>query len=740
MRIPHLAIAASVALAALSASCREATTKPDLGVLLTLAPMDAPQYGADSIGRQLIGCDATLYAKNAGSRRIVWLDATFTFTAALDSTAVAAVQTVPAQTIAGSWGGPALGPDSEATARWRITAGAPFRLRIRFFYDHEDGSGFDSTAVSLSCAPALTPGPPPTVTTLGVKPDTAEPGDTLLISYAATSGIGLWQSVIQLSGACDTTLLFPEDLHGADERVTPLVVPAACKLHLPLTVTAAAFDALLQGASRSVTLPGLVDHRPPAVTASAWLPYMPEWTSLPLANFAGLVVSGGRLSLYYRATDNQDVRTVYWGFDPAGYRDSARVSGTVVNGAVAIVPPNSAAGPQQLRVWVADTSGNVSDTVSTAPGAVDVVGAVGPAPTMTTVPLAAQVSDVAYDAKRGVLYLLQSYLYKLVAISLAQPAVVWSLALPDYVQAIDLSPSGDSLVGPLLNSGALGVVDLTQPTPTLATVPLAGLDSGFRLLDVRVAANGLALVVAEHNGSNPSACTATCLYAYSLGSGTGRFRLDAPVFALYDPVGVLGRSADGSTIVLNANPGAFLRYDAAADAFGPERTAQCAAQRPALDATGAHVAIGGTLYDSSLQVVQTMQAAVTGCRQAQLSPDGRTHYMTEGWGASQGVLRSRASDGALLDYVPVGAGILTMQLSPDGTALAVVGELDYYSPPEVGVIDLTHLQPMAAPGVRTRAPAHRPSARAVPAAGRVASPAAPLRGAPLRVRIEPLGR
>jgi hypothetical protein len=376
--------------------------------------------------------------------------------------------------------------------------------------------------------------------------------------------------------------------------------------------------------------------------------------------------------------------------------------------------------------------------VRSAPGALDVVGAVGPAPTLTTVPLGAQVSDVAYDAKRGVMYLLQSNSYKIEAISLAQPAIVWSLTMTDYVSAIDLSPSGDSIIGVLMNSGALGVVDLTQPTPAMVTVPMPALDSGFRLLDVRVASTGTALIVAQHIWPNPSPCTATCLYAYSLGGGTGRFRLDAPVFALYDPVGVLGRSADGSTIVLNANPGAFLRYDAAADAFGPAHTAQCAAQRPALDATGAHVAIAGTLYDSSLQVVQTMQAAVTGCRQAQLSPDGQTHYMTEGWGASQGVLRSRASDGSIMDYVPVAMSIALLRVSPDGTALAVVGEVDY-SPPEVGVIDLTHLQPMAAPGVRT-VPTHRLPARAPAPAGRVPAPAAPVRGGPLWVRIEPLGR
>ena len=738
--LARVLLAAAGALAALSASCREATTKPELGVTVGVAQLVGPTLLADSIGRQLIECDPTLVARDGNSRRALWDGATFSFYAAGDSTTVLASQSVPAETVQESWGDYWIYPDSVATARWRITAGIPYRVKMEYYYQL-DGGWSDSTSVSVTCAPSVTPGAPPVITNLQVRPDTAVgPGDTLSISYAATSTTGLWQSVIQLSGACDTTLLFAEEMRASADRLVTVVVPAACRLGYSLTVTAYAYDAALQSAVEAVYLGALVDRRRPVVSGTVTTPNTyGTWASL--AAFNGYILSSNVLSMNVTASDNHLLHAAYWDLQPAGFRDSLPLNLPSIGAwTVTLTAKNAWAGPQQLRLWATDASGNVSDTAETAPGALDVVPMVGPAPNLIDLPDV--VADVLFDSKRGVYYLLENDAYKIAVFSPASGTVVDSIAMTDYASTIDLSPSGDSIVTVLMNSGALGIVDLTQPTPALAAVPLPGLDSGFRLLDVKVAATGTAVLAAQHIWSTPSPCTGTCLYTYSLGAGTGRFRLDAPVLAMYT-TGFMARSGDGSSIVINADSGKFLRYDAATDAFGPPHASRLPGMHPSVDSTGAHVVVGGDLYDGSLQFVRTMRAALANDGLGAISADGQTHYLSEGpdW-VVQGIIRSRVSDGGIVDHMPLPLLITLLRASPDGSTLvAVEGRV----PSVIAVINLGQLRPTDASAVRPIARASPPRARArppvrvPPPAGPAPAPRVPFDAVPPRASFRPHG-
>jgi hypothetical protein len=674
-----------VAALPLVASCRDATG-PELGVIVTVTSLTGPSYSADATGRATVQCDLALQARDAGSRRASWLDATFAFYAPGDSTRAIAVDTVPAQTIRYSWGADSIGPDSTRTARWRLSATFPFDLKIRFTY-RLAGGGLDSSGVAVLCAPSTMPGAAPTITTLRYRPFTSlQPGDTLYLSFSATSPLGLWQSFLRLTGACDTTLMFAEQLQLAISHVVALAMPATCALGVPIGVTASSFDVRLQGASQSLTLPGLVDQTPPVVSsvgaATLYSPYA------PLATFTGYLFTGDGLGLGITVTDNHALHAIYWELQPAGFRDSVLVDGPAAYRGVTIPMQAGWAGALQLRLWARDQSGNVSDTTVSAPGAIQAFPTVGPTPTLTSVP--GDITDVAFDAKRGVIYLLQSNSYKIAVFSPTSLTVLRTIAMTDYASAFDLTPSGDSIITVLMNSQALGVVDLTQASPVLQAVPLAGLDA-TRLLDVRVTSTGQALFVAQHvnlGGGSPD------LYTYALATGTLRPRLETPALGAYTP-GLIERSIDRSVVVVNGGASGFLRYDAATDAFSPGQTARIMDNRPSIDATGAHIAVWGDLYSSSLQYVRTTRAALNGEGPSAISPDGQTHYMAIAPMYSDlGIVRSRVSDGSIIDHIAAPMIVTLLRASSDGATLVAVESYNN-GPARIGIINLAQLQSRA---------------------------------------------
>lgn len=683
-----LLILASTAVGVSVVTACNDTTAPRPSVSVSVLTQSKPSYAADSTGRQTILCEVTLQAHNGGQDAAGWMDATVTFYAVNDSRTPLGVDTIPADVIRSSWGAEsiAVGQNHDETAIWDLSADIPFTLKIRFGYGWAKGSVAFSE-VPLSCKPPTPAGPPPTIAILQDQVDTApEPSDILHVSYTAGSAVGLWQSFMEATGPCDVTVAIPESLQLAATHDVGLRLPAACTLGVPVRVTATAIDLALQQTSHSITLPALVDHKAPSLAGSINTPYT-DFGFVGLASFTGYVFTGDTISVFVRAADNHAVHEVYWEVLPAGLRDSLRGNDSAdFIDTVRIATQASWTGTIQVRSWTRDGSGNVSDTIATQPGAIQVFPTVGPSPTLTSIP--GRISDVAFDEKRGVLYLLQSR-----SISVFSPtslSIVRTIALPDSLPGFDLTPSGDSIVTVLANSRALGIVDLTQASPALHIVPLALDSSVTRLLDIRVARTGLAVITAENA---PVGVDRT--YTYDLVSGTLRLRSDAPTLG-QNSRGLLERSTDGNVLVANGFAASFVRYDAPTDAFGPALSAQVDNAQPALDSTGAHVAVFGGLYDSSLQYLFTIEAAHRGPGLSAFSPNGQTHYMAiapayvGGIWVSPGIVRSQVSDGSIIDRIPVVMLTTLVRVSPDGSTLAAV---EGYTPgsSHIAVINLSQL-------------------------------------------------
>lgn len=671
--------AASAALgAALVESCNDSTA-PRPAVTVSVTSLLGPTYAADSAGHQLIQCEITLIARSSSTQSASWMDATFAFYAPNDSRTPFAIDTIPAATIRSSWGADSIERTHDDTAQWVVSGTIPFTLTMRFSYSLSGGP-VASTEVTSACRPTIPVGPPPTITTLKDQMDTApEPGDTLHVSYTVTSSVGLWQSAVHVAGPCDVTALLPENLQHSVTHDLAVYLPAACSLGVPVSVTAEAFDLDLQQTTRSLALPALVDRRPPRIYVGVSTPYNP---SAPIASFAGYVFTGDSLTLLVTAIDNHALHGFYWEVLPAGLRDSVLANDSSVFRTVTIPVTPSWVGTIQLRLYAKDALGNVSDTVSTSPGAIQVGPTVGPPPTLTSIP--GDITDIAFDPKRAVIYLLQSNSYNIAVFSPASLTVVRNIALTDYAPDFDLSPSGDSIVTVLKNSQSIGIVDLTRPSPALQTIPLPSLDSTL-LLNVRIANNGRALIPTQHfvlGGGKR-------LYTYDLATGTLRIRLDAPDLGS-EAGGELERSRDRHVIIVNGMAGAFLRYDAGTDTFGAALTARILDTPPSVDSTGANVAVSGDLYDASLQYLRTVGLAKTGEGPAAISPDGLTHYMAIAPTYGQaGIVRSHVSDGSMIDHIPAPLLISFLRVSPDGSTLAVVenccGEV------RIGLINLPQL-------------------------------------------------
>jgi hypothetical protein len=671
---------------ALFAACKDATA-PQGSLSITVVAQNAPTYSTDSAGTQLIQCDFSLRAQNGRSYSASWMDATFAFYAPNSQTPFF-IDTVPAATVRDVWGADSITGHAEQTSSWYAWATLPFIAKVRFAYISNGDPG--ATEVTISCRPPTPSGPAPTITTLTDVVDTVpQPSDTLRVSYTATSTVGLWASVIEVSGPCTVAVRVAEQLQNSVTRNNvPVPLPAACNLGVPVRVTVTAFDVALQKTSRSLLLPALVDHRAPQVSVLANTAYNP-W-STALASFAGYFFTGDDLTLSVNASDNHALHGVYWEVTPGGLRDSMIGSASTLFRQVTVRAQPGWAGPVSVRFYAVDALGHVGDTIASAPGNIQVGPTVGPTPTFTSVP--GDVVDVLFDLKRGVIYLLQSNSLKLSVFSPASLSVVSSITLPGYAPGFDLTPSGDSIVTVFRHSQAIGIVDLTLGSPALQLVPLP-IDTSIKLLNVRVAATGRALLATQNVALDSGGVKR--LYTYDFAAHSLRMRLDAPILG-YEASGRLERSGDARVIVANGQAGAFVRYDAAADAFGSPVTARIQDFRPAIDSTGATVAVAGDVYNASLQYQSTVGAGRAGGGAAAISPDGQTHYMAlpptyvDGYYVSPGTVRSRTSDGSLIDRIPAIGIIDLVRLSPDGSTLVVAQ--NYNGPARVAVINLSELR------------------------------------------------
>jgi hypothetical protein len=649
-----------------------------IDVDVSLTRLDPPFISVDDEGGPLIRCDVALRAVARGSGGATWEGATFRWFVGKNATTPVDSAVLPAAEIQESWGNRDIAAGETQESEWAITAGVPFSLTIEYRYRSSGAGRVGTASVSFTCGPTIPPGAaPPVIASLTVQPSSGEveSGQTVTVAYTATSEVGLWGTAVELS-ACDTLTLYAERLEKSVTRTVSIPLSPSCQVNTPLHVTVYALDAALQETSRqAATQLMLVDRTPPQVTPL----FFPPTGGSATQEIAGDYFTGDSLYLIFNASDNHSLRALVWEILPVGFRDSLVVSGPYASPWMKIPIRPEWTGQIQLRLYARDAAGLTSEAVTSAPGALNVSPTVVLPTAWTTV--AGEIREFVIDAPRGAVYLLQTNESRVAVLSTATMTATRTVATPVPATDLDLSAGGDSLVLALPAGRALGIIDLRQPSSGVTLIPLAALDTtrDQRPWQVRVAANGKALVSLQ--GSQPSAYT---LLEVDLATGTQRHRTDAGDGGFVGG-GHLERSHDRSVIVVNGGPNLFQPYDATTDRFGPRRSATVSDWRPSVDRMGLHVAIGLDVYGETLLHLRRVRAPILGgIPRSALSADGEHLYIVL-W--NHGIVRSRVSDGMIVDRIPNPIGPDAIRASADG-AMVITAEGIARSQTRISRIDL----------------------------------------------------
>lgn len=639
----------TLALLMIAAACSDGTGPTVPAVVTLQSSVTGPEILTAAQGGPRYRCEITLVASAAGGVGARWSGATFHFFVASDTVAPLNSTDLPAEQIQDAWGGDSIHPGETADARWGISAVVPFRMEMEFHY--QSGGTSQTTAVKFDCGTSVAlaqPGPTLSGLQLSGLTSTPEPGDTITVSWTAEAPARLFETAVALEGACDSTLYIPEGLETRSTRTIRLELPHGCRVGQPVTVIVAAIDAGFRIAEHAFApSAALVDTTDPFVFV--------------IDSLRGNLFVGQTLQFRVNARDNHRLRGVYWEVLPAGFRDSIVGIDSLTFHLIAIPIPAAWLGDLTVRIWAVDQSGNVSPVRQSAPGAYRIAARLNPAFSCQAV--SGDLSDAVFDTKRGKVYLRQPFQRFIRGFSLATRLLTDSIPLPAFVTDIELTPGGDTLIALMGDSLWLGFIALGGASPALTVEPIPMVGTlRPRPHHARALADGRVFVA-----SHGDATVFGVLQEFTPATKSWRRRTDAG-----DANGVgpqMGRSLDGQVVIFNGPYTMFQRYDLATDAFGMGRSSGMNDIRPVTSATGAVTTINGSLYAADLSYLRNV-AVHPGLSAPPftLSSDGATHYVIH-W--PDGVLRSRVSDGALLDAVLTPMNANFVRVTPSGDQLMV---------------------------------------------------------------------
>ena len=665
---------------AMMPACRDASAPtPRIDVDVDATVTEGPTVTINSAESATLRCRVTFEANATGSGEAVWDTATVRFYVGGDHSELRDTILIPPATVADIWDAAGIAAGESRVAHMSFGAAAPFAVIVSFRYKVSRGRQPEPAEASFDCGPKLpATSTPPTISTLVVQPASGmlDPGQPITVSFAAQSQVELVKSRVELSGACEGRVNTPEPMTQSAIRTVSVVPLYTCRSDRPLTVTVTVTDATGREVSRSVQMPVTVADRTPPTIA----PFFPQpHPSTTHPQRATEHFTGEAIDVNYNAVDNLGLAWLVWEVLPSGVRDSVPVFGTNAYWARIPLLENVGHGPIQLRVHARDVTGLVSTTHTTAPGAMYVYPTLAPLTRGAQIP--GEVRGIVIDSPRGVVYLMQPAQRQIAVMSLATASATRTIALPSAPFDLDITPQGDSLIVTLPENRALGVIDLRDPVAAVTLVPMTVLDASVLQVPayVRIAANGKALVTLR--GSEPRAYQ---LSEVNLRTGAQRLRAD---WGNGSNIGSLAleRSHDASAVVLHGTDNQFQRYDAATDRFGALRTAAGAPTRPSVDAAGRRVAIGVDIYDEMLLPLRRVRTTnPLPFPPTALSASGEFLYSLV-W---DGIVRSRISDGAILDRVrnPIRFAELVRVSADD--RWVVTADMPHGPVSSVGIVDL----------------------------------------------------
>lgn len=525
------------------------------------------------------------------------------------------------------------------------------------------------------CTPPIPANPAaPTLSGVSVTPaaGNAQVGDSLMVHFTAHAVAGLWQSIVELSGACDTVLFVPEGLAPSATHSVLVTVPQGCRPGGGLTITVFAVDAAVQNTQGS---PGsaltFVDNRAPQI-GLGFFPVGRNITTVVSGDFFW----GDVLNLQLYADDDNNLGWLRWGVVGQALKDSAAVHGPGATVDFTMVAQSGWGPMPQLQFTAEDQAGNVS-TLETVTDSIRVYPEVVRPVTEKSFGLGAL--NALVDGRRQEAWIVQDGYQGLVSFPFGSGAPLSALPLPDHALYMDLTASGDSLLFTLPSLRQVGAVDL-QATPRIVTVaPLTLLDSlpGLTPGPVMTTANGKALIVLQGATFDQNR-----LLELDLATGRERLRLDAGLAGAV--AGLPARSPDHGTVLLNDPGGRVQVYSVVTDQFGPLVDVGSPYGVFSVANGGDVISYGLRIFDQSLQAVRSVtstRGALSGVVSF-LTRDGQYLYYNAG-----GLVRARVGDSTLVDRFQTPFTPSMLSLSDDGNWAVGIGIAGLTDSP-VAIVDL----------------------------------------------------
>jgi len=411
-----------------------------------------------------------------------------------------------------------------------------------------------------------------------------------------------------------------------------------------------------------------------------------------------LFVPGDTFKLQVVASDDRRVRWAGYRLGaPVGVQDSVAGSSASFSGSFSRAVTAAWTGSVTVTVFARDALGRLTEGAVNGVTVLDAVRR----PTQT-LPLDAVASDLAYDAKRDVVYLLELGAGHVGVLALGSFTLGTPIALPGAPTTavgdqMDLTPGNDSLVVPLatpaiafidLVSGAIDTVHITSDVGTTAFVG-----------GVHVTANRKAFVFGSWSAVGSSGYA---LYEYDLDAGTTRRRTDIGIGGNIGPMTELAGSGDHTKLLRteqNTNCGQV--YDAATDAFSAcvSGVAGLFAE-PTGTTSGDRWLDGGLVLDGTAHIVATLPAG-DGLHRGAIAPDGSVVYYPTSYGYDKLALPGLA----VLERVRLTVDVTRMTALPDGRRLILWTDSGSSS-------DLTETNRVTLVDVGAALPAPRRQARA----------------------------
>ncbi len=657
---PRVVRTARLLVCALAVACSESTEPVSrLTMDLMVEQVDGPNIQLAQQGTATIECTVTLRATAYGSGSAAWTGGKLRYFVGGSGSAVDSAD-ISAAEVRRGWGDSTIAAHATQLTRWTFEGGFPFSVQFEFAYREAGLRQSQTVTEQFSCGSNDPTGSvTPSVQGLQVsaRDGVLGPGGIVDVSFEASSGAGIWQSLVVIDGSCDVQQRFAEGLQPHVRRYTSLTIPKTCSPGGSVVVSVLVLDGAARQASitASNAIP-IIDQAPPTLDPILWTPYMPG-TGSPLS---GTFFDGDTLEIEYAASDNHRVEWLIWEIAQFGRRDSIPVGSALLEPRVRIPLEAGWRGDFQLTLIARDSVG-LDGIEQSLPGALRIEPNLSLSSRTDTIQW--DIEDLEFDQRRGRLYVLQAFADQIQILAFPDLKPLGILRLSAEPHGIAITPGGDSLLVTLgQQHRTLGVIDLTQTVLQVREIQLAvDLSMSQSPFGLAALANNKVLIALFGQSGPPS----NQLLEVDLATGLQRIRSDA------SPLGSLGSlnivaSRDGSRAAIDKGD-VMLRYDAATDAFGPEVSGSFG-HRISWSANGSRAAMGLSVFDGNFNHLLEAEPPLTGrAHSSALSPNGAELYHSWNY---LGIMATRTSDGATIGRIRASMPIVEfLRVSPDGRHL-----------------------------------------------------------------------